>query len=472
MYYSDEDYDNYDSGNDFYDSSDNEFDDDLDDHYDTFYDDKFYEEELELFEKWQDISLEDFKSAFNGNKMLQIKIRTQLDLLFQQYDRHKKLNDKLVLHSEHWADISKSISASSRGISSFRKLSGRRSHMEEFFWNDKDKYFYPASFDDTYIPRVSDFKHKSLKEDILSEDQLSFHVWFNLRFRKMVIYNDLDDKFISVHDVYKEHQFQLKMKKVELKKEQQKGKKKKRSGRKKIENVIISSSGGGFKDFSNLDGVLPSCSPDNGEENFTYKISSIKKQSSDSLPPTYYDNNILSPTEAVMPVVSLSSETPCIGGVISTIHDNTGVFIQQQQQHVEEAHLTYDAVDKTASEEASSISVSNHHILKKVGVSASLCYSDDNISFAADHNLDGVLPSCPSPDNGSLNLTKGFTITYKKQSSVSSVPFCDRAFLITQQQQISNENNDSLGLGKKGKGRSRPGKKERAALKEVKSAGL
>jgi hypothetical protein len=51
-------------------------------------------------------------SAFNGNKMLQIKIKTQLDLLFQQYDRHKKLNDKLVLHSEHWADISKSISAS------------------------------------------------------------------------------------------------------------------------------------------------------------------------------------------------------------------------------------------------------------------------------------------------------------------------------------------------------------------------
>ena len=51
----------------------------------------------------------------------------------------------------------------------------------------------------------------------------------------MLIYNDLDDKFISVHDLYKEHQLQLKMKKVELKKEQQKGKKKKRSGRKKSE---------------------------------------------------------------------------------------------------------------------------------------------------------------------------------------------------------------------------------------------
>ena len=144
MYYSDEDYDNYDSG-DFYGSSlDNEFD---DDHCDTFYDNEFYEEEAELFEKWQDISLEDFKSAFNGNKMLQIKIRTQLDLLFQQYDRHKKLNDKLVSHSDHWAAISKSISASSRRISSFRKLSCRRSHMEEFFWNDKDEYFYPASFE-------------------------------------------------------------------------------------------------------------------------------------------------------------------------------------------------------------------------------------------------------------------------------------------------------------------------------------
>jgi hypothetical protein len=134
----------------------------------------------------------------------------------------------------------------------------------------------------------------------------------------MLIYNDLDDKFISVHDVYKEHQLQLKMKKVELKKEQQKERKKKWSGRKKIGNVIISSSGGGgSKDFSNLDGVLPSCSPDNGEENFTYKISSIKKQSSDSLPPTYYDNsNILSPSEAMMPVVSLSSENPCIGAVV------------------------------------------------------------------------------------------------------------------------------------------------------------
>ncbi len=43
----------------------------------------------------------------------------------------------------------------------------------------------------------------------------------------MLIYNDLDDKFISVHDVYKEHQLQLKMKKVELKKEQQKERKKK-----------------------------------------------------------------------------------------------------------------------------------------------------------------------------------------------------------------------------------------------------
>ena len=472
MYYSDEDYDIYDSGDFYGSSSDNEFDDDLHDHCDMFYDDKFYEEEAELFEKWQDISLEDFKSAFNGNKMLQIKIRTQLDLLFQQYDRHKKLNDKLVSHSDHWAAISKSISASSRGISSFRKLSGRRSHMEEFFWNDKDEYFYPASFDDTYIHRVSDFKHKSLKDDILSEDQLSFHVWFNLSFRKMLIYNDLDDKFISVHDVYKEHQLQLKMKKVELKKEQQKGKKKKRSGRKKIGNVMISSTGGGSKDFSNLDGVLPSCSPDNGEKNFTYKISSIKKQSSDSLPPTYYaNNNILSPSEAVMPVVSLSSENPCIGGVISTIHDNTGVFIKQQQQ-VEEVHLTHATAGKTESEEASSISVSNHHILKIVGVSASLCYSDDNISSAADHKLDGVLPSCPSPDNGSLNLTKGFTIINKKQSSVSSVPFCDRAFLFSQQQQNSNENYDSLGLGKKGKGKSRLGKKERAALKEVKSAGL
>ena len=164
MYYSDdEDYDIYDSGDFYGSSSDNEFDDDLHDHCDMFYDDKFYEEEAELFEKWQDISLEDFKSAFNGNKMLQIKIRTQLDLLFQQYDRHKKLNDKLVSHSDHWAAISKSISASSRGISSFRNLSGRRSHMEEFFWNDKDEYFYPASFDDTYIHRVSDFKHKSLK---------------------------------------------------------------------------------------------------------------------------------------------------------------------------------------------------------------------------------------------------------------------------------------------------------------------
>ena len=120
------------------------------------------------------------------------------------------------------------------------------------------------------------------------------------------------------------------------------------------------------------------------------------------------------------------------------------------------------------------MSVSNHHILKIVGVSASfLCYSDDNISSAADHKLDGVLPSCPSPDNGSLNLTKGFTIINKKQSSVSSVPFCDRAFLFSQQQQNSNENYDSLGLGKKGKGKSKLGKKERAALlKEVKSAGL
>ena len=143
-----------------------------------------------------------------------------------------------------------------------------------------------------------------------------------------------------------------------------------------------------------------------GEENFTYKISSIKKRSSDSLPPTYYvNNNILSPSEAVMPVVSLSSENPCIGGVISTIHDNTGVFIKQQQQ-VEEVHLTHATAGKTESEDASSISVSNHHILKKVGVSASLCYSDDNISSAADHKLDGVLPSCPFPDNGSLNLRK------------------------------------------------------------------
>ena len=125
MYYSNKDYDNCDSGNDFYGSSDNEFDNDLHDHCDTFYNDKFYEEEAELFEKWQDISLEDFKSAFNGNIMLQIKIRTQLDLLFQQYDRHKKLNDKLVSHSDYWAAISKSISASSRGISSLRKLSGR-----------------------------------------------------------------------------------------------------------------------------------------------------------------------------------------------------------------------------------------------------------------------------------------------------------------------------------------------------------
>jgi hypothetical protein len=71
-----------------------------------------------------------------------------------------------------------------------------------------------------------------------------------------------------------------------------------------------------------------------------------------------------------------------------------------------------------------------------------------------------------------LNLTKGFTIINKKQSSVPSVPFCDRAFLFSQQQQNSNENYDSLGLGKKGKGKSRLGKKERAALKEVKSAGL
>ena len=139
-----------------------------------------------------------------------------------------------------------------------------------------------------------------------------------------------------------------------------------------------------------------------GEENFTYKISSIKKQSSDSLPPTYFDNNnILSSSEA---------ENPCIGGVISTIHDNTGVFIkrqqQQQQQQVEEVHLNHATAGKTEGEEASSISVSNHHILKKVGVSASLCYSDDNISSAADHKLDGVLPSCPFPDNGSLNLRK------------------------------------------------------------------
>lgn len=70
-----------------------------------------------------------------------------------------------------------------------------------------------------------------------------------------------------------------------------------------------------------------------------------------------------------MPVVSLSSENPCIGGVISTIHDNTGVFIKQQQQQVEEVHLTHATAGKTESEEASSISVSNHHILKKVGVS-------------------------------------------------------------------------------------------------------
>ena len=68
---------------------------------------------------------------------------------------------------------------------------------------------------------------------------------------------------------------------------------------------MISSTGGGSKDFSNLDGVLPSCSPDNGENNFTYKISSIKKQSSDSLPPTYFDNNnILSSSEAEVPVIS------------------------------------------------------------------------------------------------------------------------------------------------------------------------
>ena len=50
MYYSDEDYDNYDSGDFHGSSSDNEFDDDLHDHCDTFYDDKFYEEEAELFE--------------------------------------------------------------------------------------------------------------------------------------------------------------------------------------------------------------------------------------------------------------------------------------------------------------------------------------------------------------------------------------------------------------------------------------
>ena len=470
MYYSDEDYDNYDSGNDFYGSSDNEFEDDLHDHYDTFYDDKFYEEELELFEQWQDISMEDFKSAFDGNKIQQIKIRTQLDLLFQQYDRYKSLKEKLVSHSEHWVSISKSISASTRGISSFRKLSGRRSNMEEFFWNDKDEYYYPASFDDTYIHRVSDFKHKSLKGDILSEDQLSLHVWFNLRFRNMVIGNDLDDKFISVHDVYKEHQIQLKMKKIEVKKKQQKGKKKKRSGR-KIRKVVISSSDGGSKNFSKLDGVLPSCSPDNGEENFTYKISSIKKQSSDSLPPICYDNILPPPpTEAKAPVVLLSlSENPCIGGVTSTIQDNTSFITQQQQQQVE-IHLSRAGMKEN--EEDSGISVSNHHVLKKVGVSASLRCNDDNIacsSTTADHNLDGVLLSCPSPDDGSLNLTKGLTTIYNKQSSVSSVPFCDRA---SQFVQPHNNENDVSGVVKKGKGRSRPGKKERAALKEVKSAVL
>ena len=88
---------------------------------------------------------------------------------------------------------------------------------------------------------------------------------------------------------------------------------------------------------------------------------------------------------------------------------------------------------------------------------------------SADHNLDGVLLSCPSPDDGSLNLTKGLTTIYKKQSSVSSVPFCDRASQFAQQQPHNNEN-DVSGVVKKGKGRSRPGKKERAALKEVKSA--
>jgi hypothetical protein len=50
MYYSDEDYDNYDSGDFHGPSSDNEFDDDPHDHCGTFYDDKFYEEEAELFE--------------------------------------------------------------------------------------------------------------------------------------------------------------------------------------------------------------------------------------------------------------------------------------------------------------------------------------------------------------------------------------------------------------------------------------
>ena len=473
MYDSDEDYDDYENRNDFYDSSDNELEDGLYGQDDPLYDDDFYEEEFHLFENWDEISLEEYNIAFNGNRNLQIKIKTQLGLSFQQYDRYRRLKEKLLSHSDHWASISKCISASSRGISSFRKISGRRSYMEDFYWNDKDEHFYPASFDDTYIHRESVFKHKSLKdEDILSEDQLSLHVWFNLKFRKMVICNDLDDKFISVHDVYREHLVQLKMKKIEAKKEQRKGKKKKRSGR--IKNIITSFSSGssGLKNTRNLDGVLPSCSSDNGEENFTYKISSIKKQSSDSLPPIYSNNIIPQAPAADITVVLFSSETSCIGGVTSTVHDSTDIIKQQQQK---ELNMIIRSDNKNGGE-ASSISVCHLHNLKTVGVSVSSSYNDENnsCSSTADRNLDGVLLSCPS-DNGSLNFTKGIsTSTNKKQSSVSSFPTSDLTSQFAQSQQKMNGNNNFVGLveGKKAKGRNRPGKKERAALKEITSAEL
>ena len=95
-----------------------------------------------------------------------------------------------------------------------------------------------------------------------------------------------------------------------------------------------------------------------------------------------------------------------------------------------------------------------------------------NINVSAAAALLQKTKNKTSPDNGSLNLTKGLTTIYKKQSSVSSVPFCDRASQFAQQQPHNNNENDVSGVVKKGKGRSRPGKKERAALKEVKSAVL